>query len=67
MTVTAAFASLTALFAVALGLAFFWVTRLPKCPRCGCREWVPLPHKGRYFAYCRNCLHEVDMANWSGK
>ena len=34
----------------------------PKCPRCGGKEWVPLPHRGRYAAYCRKCALEVDMA-----
>ena len=67
MSVTATFASLTVLFAVLLALGFFCLLRPPKCPRCGCREWVPTPHRGRYAAYCRNCLYEVDMANWSGK
>jgi hypothetical protein len=42
----------------------FLLLRPPKCPRCGSREWAPLPHKGRYHAYCKGCTLEVDMANW---
>lgn len=67
MSVTATFASLTVLFAALLGLAFLRVTRPPKCPRCGCREWIPIPHKGRYAAYCRKCLLDVDMSTWRPK
>jgi hypothetical protein len=62
MSVTATFASLPALFAVALGLAFFWVTRLPKCPRCGGADWVPLPHLGPFVRYCRRCSYTEDAA-----
>ena len=67
MSVTAIFASLTVLFAALLALGFFCLLRPPKCPRCGNREWVPLPHRGTYIAYCRKCTLEVDMANWKGK
>ena len=48
----------------ALLLAGFLLLRPPKCPRCGGREWVPLPHLGRFAAYCKGCLKQVDMANW---
>lgn len=67
MIVTATFASLTVLFAALLALGFFCLLRLPKCPRCGCREWVPIPHLGRYAAYCRKCLLDVDMSTWRPK
>lgn len=67
MTVTATFASLTVLFAALLAAGCFFLLRLPKCPRCGCREWIPIPHKGPYHAYCKGCTLEVDMANWGSK
>ena len=67
MTVMATFASLTLLFAMAIGIAFHWLTRLPKCPRCGGKNWVANPHLGPFAAYCRDCLHQVDMSNWKGK
>ena len=52
--------------AVMAGVLFtgFMLLRPPKCPRCGGREWVPLPHIGRYAAYCRNCSQQVDMSKW---
>lgn len=37
---------------------------VPKCPRCGSREWAPLPPSGKFMAYCKHCLKQVDMANW---
>ena len=66
MSVTAIFASLTVLFAALLAAGFF-LLRLPKRPRCGGREWVPAPHRGRYAAYCRNCAQDADMSDWSWK
>ena len=66
MSVAAIFASLTLLFAAAIGVAFHWLTRLPKCPRCGGKEWVALPHLGAYAAYCRKCALQVDMSDWKG-
>ena len=62
MIVTATFASLTVLFAVLLGLAFLWVTRPPKCPRCGARDWIPCKHLGPYDAYCRKCAQFISLA-----
>lgn len=52
--------------AVMAGALFtgFMLLRPPKCPRCGSREWVPLPHSGKFMAYCKHCLKQVDMANW---
>ena len=67
MEVTAIFASLAVLFALAVVGAFHWLTRLPKCPRCGCKEWIALPHLGTYAAYCRKCALQVDMSDWKGK
>ena len=64
MTVTATFASLTVLFASIIGLAFLWLTRLPKCPRCGSNDWVANPHLGPSSAYCRKCLRQVDFSDW---
>ena len=61
MTVVSVFASLTLLFAV-LVFGGFLLLRPPKCPRCGAREWVPLPHLGRYWAYCRKCLLFADLS-----
>ena len=61
MTVAAVFASISALLAAAVVGAFLWLTRLPKCPRCGGREWIPLPHLGTYAAYCRKCTLQVNM------
>ena len=62
MSVTATFASLTVLFAVLLALGFFWLTRLPKCPRCGSRDWIPCKHLGPYDAYCRKCAQFISLA-----
>lgn len=52
--------------AVMAGFLFtgFMLLRPPKCPRCGSREWVPLPHFGKFMACCKHCLKQVDMANW---
>ncbi len=52
--------------AVMAGVLFtgFMLLRPPKCPRCGSREWAPLPHSGKFMAYCKHCLKQVDMANW---
>ena len=57
---------LAAGFAFALGILglVWWLGRPPKCPRCGAREWIALPHLGRYSACCRNCTKQVDFANW---
>ena len=67
MSVVATMCSASVVLAVLLFGAFLWLTRQPKCPRCGGKEWVPLPHRGRYAAYCRKCALGVDMANWKGK
>jgi hypothetical protein len=52
--------------AVMAGVLFtvFMPLRPPKCPRCGSREWVPMPRFGKFAAYCKHCLKQVDMANW---
>lgn len=52
--------------AVMAGVLFtgFMLLRPPKCPRCGSRERAPLPHFGKFMAYCKHCLKQVDMANW---
>lgn len=63
MSLTVALMLSCALLAGVL-FAGFMLLRLPKCPRCGSREWVPLPHIGRYAAYCRNCSQQVDMSKW---
>jgi len=52
-----------AVMAVVLFVGFM-LLRPPKCPRCGSREWAPLPHSGKFMAYCSICLKQVDMANW---
>lgn len=62
MSVTATFASLTVLFAVLLAAGFFFLLRLPKCPRCGGADWVPLPHLGPFVRYCRRCSYAEDAA-----
>ncbi len=46
-----------------LSVVCWFALRPPRCPRCGCREWVPITHKGPYHAYCRNCTLEVDLSN----
>ena len=53
-------------FAFALGILalVWWMTRLPRCPQCGGRKWVACPHLGRYSAYCRRCLLQVDFSRW---
>ena len=45
----------------------FLLLRPPKCPRCGSREWVSMPRFGKFAAYCKHCLKQVDMANWRKK
>ena len=67
MTVTATFMAFAAIFAAAVVGGFIWITRPPKCPRCGGDEWVPLPHLGTYAAYCRKCTLQIDMAAGSPK
>lgn len=52
-----------AVMAVVLFVGFL-LLRPPKCPRCGSREWVPMPRFGKFAAYCKHCLKQVDMANW---
>ena len=46
-----------------LSVICWFAIRPPRCPRCGCREWVPLQHRGPYVAYCRSCTLVVDMSN----
>ena len=64
MSVVATMCSASVVLAVLLFGAFLWLTRQPKCPRCGARDWVANQHLGRFSAYCRKCLKQVDMANW---
>lgn len=65
MTVTATFMAISALLSAAVVGAFLWLTRLPKCPRCGASDWVANPHLGPYSAYCRSCLKQVDFSGWN--
>lgn len=55
-------ASVSAACFVALLVAFLRMGRPPRCPRCGKREWIPSPHRGRYVVYCRSCLLEKDLS-----
>lgn len=41
-----------------------WVPTHPWAVPVGYREWAPLPHSGKFMAYCKHCLKQVDMANW---
>ena len=43
-------------------LLAFWAVPPHRCPRCGRREWVPLPHVGPYVVYCRKCLFTRDVS-----
>ena len=63
MTVTSIFASISLLLFLLI-FGGFMLLRPPKCPRCGGREWVPMPRFGKFAAYCKHCLKQVDMANW---
>jgi len=47
-----------------LSVVCWFALRPPKCPRCGSREWVSMPRFGKFAAYCKHCLKQVDMANW---
>ena len=51
-------------FAIGLGLltlAGHLMTRPPRCPRCGAREWIRLGHLGPFVAYCEQCTQRIDL------
>ena len=67
MSVAACFASISGgLFVLLFGL-FLWITLPRRCPRCGSRDWVPAPHIGRYWAYCRKCAQFLNLAEGETK
>ena len=62
MSVVATMCSTSIVLTMLLFGAFLWLTRQPKCPRCGGKEWVPLPHLGPLVRYCRRCSYAEDAA-----
>lgn len=62
MSVAWLFASISAGLFLLLAAAFRWIARPKRCPRCGARDWVPAPHMGTYWAYCRKCTQFLDLA-----
>ena len=56
------FLSLGTSFAAAILAMLWWLSLPPRCPRCGSRDWVPAPHVGRFWAYCRKCTKFIDLA-----
>ena len=62
MNVAAPLAAASLLLFIILASAFLWLTRPRRCPRCGGKAWVPLPHKGPFVVYCSKCSYSEDAA-----
>ena len=62
MSVVATMCSLSVVLAALLFGAFLWLTWERRCPRCGGKEWIPLPHLGPFVRYCRRCSYAEDAA-----